>query len=325
MSYISVALTHSPKLNTIAHTGTDGVAARVYRMVKRSNNDEQEQPQGDDSVHPVYLPQGTVFKIARMRPKRSNTPPNPEASKAWRLKQTEEEAMTMLESAEVRGLKLMPTGSNYTFMAMLCNPETGKEYATVYKPVRGRAPLWDFPNGTLYQRECAAYVVCRALGWSFIPPTVIRDGPHGIGTMQLFIDTDESRNLYDFRDEHEFEIQRITIFDLITNNADRKPSHFLLGMDGFVWGIDHGLCFNSVPKLRTVVWDYAGMDIPEDIAQDLQELATNHVKTKKLEAQLNQMLDPSEVEIFFKRLESLAQNPRFPQLNSRRQVPWGFF
>ncbi|MEI7554931.1 SCO1664 family protein [Candidatus Chlorohelix sp.] len=294
-------------------------------MVKLSNNDEQEQPQGDDNIRPVYLPEGTVFKIARMRPKRSNTPPNPEVSKAWRLKQTEEEALAMLERAEVRGLKLMPAGSNYTFMAMLCDPETSKEYAAVYKPMRGEAPLWDFPNGTLYQRECAAYVVCRAFGWSFIPPTIIREGPHGVGTMQLFIDADESRNLYDFRDEHEFEIQRITIFDLITNNADRKPGHFLLGMDGFVWGIDHGLCFNSVPKLRTVVWDYAGMPLPEDIAQDLQELANNQVKAKKLESQLNQMLDPSEVEIFFKRLESLAQNPRFPQLNSRRQVPWGFF
>jgi uncharacterized repeat protein (TIGR03843 family) len=280
-----------------------------------SKSGEQELPLRDVNM---------IFSIARRR-QMANRADDINAGKGWRLKHHEEEILAILKRANITSLKLTPTGSNYTFLALLCDPESGAEYAAIYKPVRGEAPLWDFPNGTLYKREYASYIVTRALDWCFIPPTVIREGPHGVGTIQLFIDADESANLYDFRDFHTHEIQRITVFDLITNNADRKPGHFLLGLDGYIWGIDHGLCFNSVPKLRTVIWEYAGTPVPEDIITDMMELVTDSARVKKLKNELEELLDHREVEIFFRRMESLITSPFFPGITSRRQIPWGFF
>ena len=247
------------------------------------------------------------------------------ASKAWRLALSHEEITAMMESGKMGALKLVPWGSNYTFITSLCNEDSGAEYAVIYKPRRGEVPLWDFPNGTLYKREYAAYLVSRALGWNFIPPVIIRDGHHGVGTVQVFIDVDENIQYYQFRDSHDHELKRIVLFDLITNNADRKAGHCLLGADGFIWGIDHGLCFNSVPKLRTIIWDYSGEPIPLDICQDLMEFATDPVRTSLLRAQLEELLERREVDIFFRRLEQVLQSPEFPNLSSRRQIPWGMW
>jgi hypothetical protein len=246
-------------------------------------------------------------------------------SKAWRFKSSEEEITGLLERGTFGGLKLVPWGSNYTFIAPLCDEQDGQLYAVIYKPVRGEAPLWDFPNGTLYKREHAAYLVSRALDWNFIPPVVVREGPHGVGTVQLFVDVDEKVQYYDFRDRHVKELKRIAVFDYITNNADRKAGHCLLGVDGFIWGIDHGLCFNYEPKLRTVIWEFAGEPIPEDIYNDLLELATDGPRLHQLTDHLGELLTQREVNTFISRLERLLQNPIFPGLTSRRQIPWGFF
>lgn len=247
------------------------------------------------------------------------------ASKAWRFKMTEEDLIAILMRGKFGSLKLVPWGSNYTFIAPLCDEQTGQEYAVIYKPVRGEAPLWDFPNGTLYKREYGAYLVSKAIGWNFIPPVVIRDGPHGIGTVQLFVDVDESIQFYQFRDRHPHELKRIAVFDFITNNADRKAGHCLLGADGYLWGIDHGLCFNHVNKLRTIIWDFAGEAIPDDICQDLAELATDSRRLADLRAQLGDLLERREVEYFMDRTQFILNDPVFPSLQSRRQIPWGFF
>lgn len=247
------------------------------------------------------------------------------ASKAWRFALNLEELNAILLRSRFGGLKLVPWGSNYTFIAPICDEQDGKEYAVIYKPMRGEAPLWDFPNGTLYKREYAAYVVSEALGWHFIPPVVMRDGPHGLGTVQLFVDVDEQVQYYDFRESFAHELKRIVVFDFITNNADRKAGHCLLGADGHIWGIDHGLCFNHVPKLRTVMWDWAGEALPDDICQDLAELATDSTRMATLRAQLGELLERREIEHFVERLEYLLNRPNFPSLNSRRQIPWGFF
>ncbi len=253
-------------------------------------------------------------------------PPDLLASKAWRLSITEPELTAILERGKFGPLKLIPWGSNYTFIAPLCDEQDDQEYAVIYKPLRGEAPLWDFPNGTLYKREYAAYVVSRALGWYFIPPVIIRDGPHGVGTVQLFVDVDERLQYYEFRDEHAHELKRIAVFDFITNNADRKAGHCLLGSNNnLVWAIDHGICFNHVPKLRTIIWDYAGQPIPDDICVDLAELATDSVRVNALRAELDELLDRREVELVFERLDYILNHPQFPGLNSRRQIPWGFF
>lgn len=246
-------------------------------------------------------------------------------TKGWRFKSGEEEILQTLQRGTFGNLKLVPWGSNYTFIAPLCDQKGGQEIAVIYKPKRGEAPLWDFPSGTLYKREQGAYVVSQALGWNFIPPVIIRDGPHGVGTVQLFVDVDEKRQYYDFRDHHADELKRIAVFDFITNNADRKAGHCLLSSDGYIWGIDHGLCFNADPKLRTIIWEFAGDPLPDDLYDDLLELATNSERLHKLTDKLGELLTSREVNIFLSRLERVLENPVFPDMTSRRQVPWGFF
>ncbi|MEI6044043.1 MAG: hypothetical protein WCS37_06595 [Chloroflexota bacterium] len=245
------------------------------------------------------------------------------ASKAWRLALSSETLTAIMQRGNFGPLKLVPWGSNYTFITSLADEETGAEYAVIYKPRRGEVPLWDFPNGTLYKREYAAYLVSEALGWHFIPPVTIRDGPHGSGTVQLFIDVNENAQYYEFRENHAHELKRIAIFDLITNNADRKAAHCLLGLDGYIWGIDHGLCFNSVPKLRTIIWDYSGQPIPEDICHDLLEFVTAPARVANLRHQLEELLEEREVELFFQQLKQIVEGGVFPGLSSRRQIPWG--
>jgi hypothetical protein len=246
-------------------------------------------------------------------------------TKEWRLKVSEEEVNSVLTRSTILSIQLVPLGSNYTFLANLGDEETGKSYAAIYKPMRGEAPLWDFPGGTLYKREYGAYRVARAWGWHFIPPVVVREGPHGIGTMQLFVDVDESTQYYQFRDKCTIELQRIAVFDMITNNADRKAGHCLLGLDKHVWGIDHGLCFHHVPKMRTVVWDFSGDPIPDHILNDLMEFATDSTRVNSLRGELEEILERREVEVFFRRLEQTLEQPYFASMSSRRQVPWGFF
>lgn len=248
------------------------------------------------------------------------------ASKAWRLEMSEPEILRILQRSKFGVYKLIPWGSNYTFLASLRDEENdGAEYAVVYKPMKGEAPLWDFPSGTLYKREYGAYRVSRALDWNFIPPVIIRDGPHGVGTVQLFVDVDEQVDFHSFRDDHSHELKRIAVFDAITNNADRKAGHCLLGLDNFIWGIDHGLCFNVVPKMRTIIWDYSGQTLPSDIQQDLLEFVTDSQRADCLRDELEGLLDRREANIFFRRIEQTLEKPIFPSFNSRRQIPWGFF
>ena len=149
---------------------------------------------------------------------------------------------------------LVPWGSNYTFIVTIRHD--GKQANAVYKPSRGERPLWDFPDGTLAFREVAAYLVSEALGFPNVPPTILRDGPQGIGMVQLYIEMVDGQHFFTLRDQHRDEMKRIAVFDAIINNTDRKGGHVLLGEDGKLWCIDHGVTFHEEPKLRTVIWDY---------------------------------------------------------------------
>jgi uncharacterized repeat protein (TIGR03843 family) len=227
-----------------------------------------------------------------------------------------------LRRAEITECKLVPWGSNYTFAVALEDPDGEFDPALgIYKPRAGEVPLWDFPDGTLYQREYAAYVVTQALGWPFIPTTVVRDGPHGIGTVQEYIEPDPDTHYFNLRGRHTTELRRMALFDLIANNADRKAGHCFTGLhDRKLWGIDHGLTFNVQPKLRTVIWEFVGDPIPDDLRAALRRISCDAA----LAARLRVYLDPLEVHAFQARAARLADVGVFPELNPRRNVPYGW-
>jgi hypothetical protein len=218
-------------------------------------------------------------------------------------------------------MEMIPWSSNYTFAVKL-KLEGEPETIAVYKPKRGETPLWDFPSGTLYKREYAAYLASRILGWQFIPYTVVRDGPYGVGTMQLFVEHDRGADYFQFKDEFAEQLQRIAVFDLIANNADRKSGHCLKGADGIIWGIDHGLTFHPQMKLRTVIWDWGGEPIPESLLQHVERFTSDPDRCARMRAVLSELLDPLEVEIFFERIQRVLEIRTYPMIGSRRSVPW---
>ena len=235
-----------------------------------------------------------------------------------------EALVRLLRDGEVEWIKPIPWGSNYSFAASL-KGEARARCIAVYKPRRGEVPLWDFPDGTLFRREYAAYVVSEALGLGFIPPTVVRDGPHGIGTFQLYVDPDESTEYYGFKERHVDELRAIALFDVVANNADRKAGHCLKGADGRIYGIDHGLTFNVVPKLRTVIWEFCGQPLPEELHERLFDFCTDPKRSSELRSQLGEYLHPNEIDAFFVRLERVVERGELPVLDPYRNVPRGFF
>ncbi len=145
--------------------------------------------------------------------------------------------------------------------------------ACVYKPVAGERPLWDFPDGTLAEREVAAYELSALSGWNIVPPTIYRDGPHGPGMVQLWIDMDESIDVMAFVRRGQSErLRQIAVYDAVINNADRKGGHLLPTRDGRVYGVDHGVTFSVEPKLRTLLWQWAGQPLPEAEVDRLREV-----------------------------------------------------
>lgn len=251
---------------------------------------------------------------------RSNQPPGEQIPVEGRRLASYEAVLTMLEEGEIEDCNLIPTGSNYTFSATVSANGSGK-LAAIYKPARGERPLWDFPRGTLHHRERAAYLASQLLGWPLIPPTVVRDGPLGAGSVQLFVPTEDRWDFNDLLRKHRRALQEIAVFDLVANNADRKAGHCLLGVDGRVWSIDHGLTFNVDPKLRTVLWDYCGEAVPKRLLGDLEALRDEPAKRDELTRLLEPHLDGDEIAALFRRVERLLRVRKFPQLDDRN-IPW---
>jgi len=232
--------------------------------------------------------------------------------------------LALLEEGRLTLEGLLPWSSNYTFLGNVARETTRRE--VVYKPMRGERPLWDFPRGSLAKREVAAYVVCGALGWKLVPPTVLRDGPHGPGSVQLFVDADQESHFFTFHEERAFRhvLQSLALFDIVANNADRKGGHCLRAGPGSVVAIDQGLCFNSEPKLRTVVWDFAGENIPSDLTRDLRALEGQLADpVGPLAGQLGALLSVLEISAMRNRLEALLAGGCFPNPpEDRRPYPW---
>ncbi len=234
---------------------------------------------------------------------------------------TTEQALRLLETGDIQEIHgLLPWGSNYTFLVQVSD---GKLTAiAVYKPRAGEQPLWDFPDGTLYLRERAAFTVSQALGWGIVPATVLRDGPKGPGSLQYFVPHDPDYNYFTLGDHFRPQLRRIALFDEIVNNADRKGGHCLLDKHGRLWAIDHGVCFSPHPKLRTVIWDFSGEKIPPHLLTDLSKLCGMLEEKQPLRCELDTLLDTREIAALQRRTTRLLETRTFSKPSSGRSYPW---
>jgi len=233
------------------------------------------------------------------------------------------ETLKLLEDGALETEGLISWGSNYTFLARVCHAT--RELSAIYKPRKGERPLWDFAPGTLCLRERAAYLVSEGLTWGLVPPTILRDGPHGWGSVQHFIEHDPDEHYFTIQGEESYadQLQQIVLFDLLVNNADRKGGHVLVDGTGRLWSIDHGICFHSDYKLRSVIWEFAGESIPERFLRDLGRLGERlGEEDDALTGQLNGLLNDREMEALRERVARLHKQERFPHPGPGRHYPW---
>jgi uncharacterized repeat protein (TIGR03843 family) len=263
---------------------------------------------------------------------------------------------TVLATAELRIIGRIPTASNAT---LVCDAVDGdRSVRCVYKPVRGEIPLWDFPDGTLAGREVASYLVSEALGWATIPTTVLRDGPLGPGMVQRWVDTPDNDDpelcvarvdlvdlappdaipsgyrsvlrALDGRGEpvelvhaDDPRLLRMAVLDVILNNADRKGGHVLEGLDGSVYGVDHGICLHQEDKLRTVLWGWAGDRIPGHLIADVAALADDlESDASSVRDALTAHLTVDELDALIIRAIMLVESERMPYPPGHRPIPW---
>jgi uncharacterized repeat protein (TIGR03843 family) len=190
----------------------------------------------------------------------------------------------------------------------------------IYKPVAGERPLWDFPDGNLAQREYAAYLVSEISGWKVVPPTVLREGPFGVGMVQQWINLDESVDLAMYYRERNDNLRRMALFDAVVNNTDRKIGHLLPTIDGHLFGCDHGVTFHEEDKLRTVIWQFAESQLTAAEQQALQELALN---LKADPTVLTSLITEAEFNALILRIERLLATGTFPLPSDEwPAVPW---
>ena len=212
---------------------------------------------------------------------------------------------------------LTPLGSNYTFLASL---QLGNETDwAIYKPRDGEVPLWDFPRGTLYKREYGAYLLNEVLGWDFIPRTIVREGPYGIGSVQQYVEHDPALNYYTLGEGDAEDLRKICCFDIVANNTDRKANHVLVAPNGKLWGIDQGLTFHADTKIRTCIWDFGGEDIPDPYIASLNTLMGQFVHPQGRFKELLDLLLPDEIVAFQKRVQWVLRERTFPGLPGRRR------
>jgi uncharacterized repeat protein (TIGR03843 family) len=259
---------------------------------------------------------------------------------------TEHDAVELLRHGEVELEGRLVDASNTTLRAFLT--QGGVTARCVYKPVRGERPLWDFPDGTLAGREVSAYLVSRAVGWDVVPPTVLREGPLGVGACQLWIDEpaeadplvgfvparrlpagwfrimsaqDESGRAYALAHADDPRLARMAVFDAVVNNADRKGGHVLTAAGDRVYGVDHGVCFHVEDKLRTVLWGWAETPLPAEAGDALARLGG--LVDGGLGAELAEHLTTAEVAALRARVAGLLAAGRFPPPSADwPAVPW---
>ncbi len=234
-------------------------------------------------------------------------------------------ALEVLRDGEIEIVGRLLGSSNH---AMLCRvrlpcPEPGETIVleAVYKPTAGERPLDDFPDGTLSHREVAAFLVSEAIGWAVVPPTIRRDGPFGDGSLQLWIDIDPTVDIVGMVVEDDRRLRRIAVFDAAVNNTDRKGGHLLPVPGGHVYGVDHGVTFSTVPKLRTVLWGWRGRPFAADERAGLSRLADT--LRGELARDLAGLLSRAEIAATRRRVDRLLETGRFPQPRPDwPAIPW---
>jgi hypothetical protein len=228
-----------------------------------------------------------------------------------------EEWLSLLEAGDIEVEGRMPWSSNATLLVTV--RLAGREMRAIYKPGDGERPLWDFPDG-LFRREIAAYELSEALGFSIVPETVMRsEAPYGAGSLQRFVDADFEQHYFTLleRPSAAPALRLLAGFDLLANNADRKGGHVLIDADGHIWGIDHGLCFHPAPKLRTVMWDFAGEELPAPVLAACERVLDD------MPERLRPLLVPAELRGLGRRARELLGSRRFPEPDlDDRPYPW---
>ncbi len=234
------------------------------------------------------------------------------------------DALRVLREGRLRPVGRLADASNATLFCHVAGSGSdgaAVELACVYKPVRGERPLWDFPAGTLANREYAAFLVSEAAGWSIAPPTILRDGPFGHGMVQLWVDMDQAVDVADLIRQCDERLRPIALFDAVVNNADRKGGHLLPMPGGHVHGVDHGICFAVEPKLRTVLWGWRGSPIDHAERTTLERLRA--ALDGELGARLRELLAEQEVVAVSTRIDRLLSTGRFPEPDPERPaIPW---
>jgi hypothetical protein len=235
-------------------------------------------------------------------------------------------ALEVLAEGEIQLVGRLIGSTNHAMLARVTRvcppPEAPQTIEAVYKPTAGERPLDDFPDGTLSRREVAAFLVSEATGWGIVPPTVLRDGPFGEGALQAWIDVDESVDVVGMVIEDDPRLRRIAVFDAAINNTDRKGGH-LLPIEGaaHIHGVDHGVCFSSYPKLRTVLWGWRGQPFAPEEMDGLRRIADG--LRGDLARQLAPLLSRNEIAATRRRVDELLDRGRFPYPRGDwPAIPW---
>jgi len=230
-----------------------------------------------------------------------------------------EQALELLRTGTIEVTGRLVEASNVTLLAEISTDADIAE--CVYKPIAGERPLWDFPDGTLAGRELATYLVSAATGWRVVPPTLLREGPYGPGMVQLWMDGDPTVDLIELARSDRPALRRMAVLDVVVNNADRKGGHLIPMPDGHVYGVDHGICFSAEPKLRTLLWRWAGRPLPDEAVETLEQLTTD--LCADLGAALEEHLTVTEVEQTRRRVARLLRTGIHPEPSGDwPALPW---
>jgi len=239
------------------------------------------------------------------------------------IEQDHKTIINALQSGELALQGQFVLGSNYTFLVET-SFENNKLMA-VYKPSRGERPLWDFPTRSLAKREAAAYLVSEALGWQLVPPTVYRrqKAPLGPGSLQLFVEHKPDFHYFTFTNDIKQRLRPAAVFDILVNNADRKGGHIIVDSEDHIWLIDHGLCFHHEDKLRTILWDFSGEPIADDLLSRIDALVAQLEEETAFYRTLARLISAVEISALCCRGRSLLTGRTFPFPSQEyRPYPW---